>query len=61
VTAAVEAYLAALVRVLRAQLGGGLAGAYLHGSAVLGGWHPERSDVDVLAVCAAPVAGGRPA
>ena len=56
-TAAVEAYLAALVRVLRAQLGDGLVGAYLHGSAVLGGWRPERSDLDVLAVCAAPVPG----
>ena len=54
-TPAVEAHLAALVRVLRAQLGDGLRGAYLHGSAVLGGWHPERSDIDVLAVCAAPV------
>jgi hypothetical protein len=55
VTPAVEAYLAALVRVLDERLGAGLVGAYLHGSAVLGGWHPERSDVDVLAVCAAPV------
>lgn len=55
-TPAVEAYLAAIVRILRAQLGDGLRGTYLHGSAVLGGWHPERSDIDVLAVCAAPVA-----
>ena len=54
-TPAVEAYLAALVRVLQARLGDGLVGAYLHGSAVLGGWHPDRSDVDILAVCAAPV------
>ena len=54
-TTAVEAYLAAVVRVRRAQLGGVLAGAYLHGSAALGGWHAERSDIDVLAVCAAPV------
>jgi hypothetical protein len=30
--------------------GGGLRGAYLHGSAVLGGWMPERSDVDALLV-----------
>jgi hypothetical protein len=56
VTPAAEAYLAALVRVLRAQLGENLTGAYLHGSAVLGGWHPDRSDIDVLSVCAAPVA-----
>lgn len=30
--------------------GGGLRGAYLHGSAVLGGWMPGRSDVDALFV-----------
>jgi hypothetical protein len=59
VTPALEAYLAALVRVLGARLGDELVGAYLHGSAVLGGWHPERSDVDVLAVCAAPVSASR--
>jgi Domain of unknown function (DUF4111)/Nucleotidyltransferase domain len=55
VTPALEAYLAELAGVLRARLGDELVGVYLHGSAVLGGWHPERSDVDVLAVCAAPV------
>jgi streptomycin 3"-adenylyltransferase len=55
VTPAVDAFLTAVVRVLAARLGEGLVGAYLHGSAVLGGWHPDRSDVDVLAVCAAPV------
>ena len=54
-TPALEAYLAALVRVLKARLGDGLVGAYLHGSAVLGGWREDRSDVDVLAVCAAAV------
>lgn len=54
-TPAIEAYLAALVRVVRERLGDGLVGVYLHGSAALGGWHPERSDVDVLSVCAAPV------
>ncbi|MFD0342186.1 aminoglycoside adenylyltransferase domain-containing protein [Streptomyces sp. NPDC127117] len=31
-----------------------LVGVYLHGSAVLGGFHGERSDVDVLAVVAEP-------
>ena len=30
--------------------GGALRGAYLHGSAALGGWVAERSDVDVLLV-----------
>lgn len=29
---------------------GWLVGGYLHGSAVLGGWHPEVSDVDLLVV-----------
>jgi streptomycin 3"-adenylyltransferase len=56
VTPAAEEYLAALVRVVRVHLGDGLIGAYLHGSAVLGGWDPERSDIDVLAVDTAPVA-----
>ena len=37
---------------LAGLLGGGLAGAYLHGSAVLGGWTAGRSDVDVLFVLA---------
>jgi hypothetical protein len=55
VTPALEGYLAAVVRVLEACLGDALVGAYLHGSAVLGGWRDDRSDVDVLAVCAAPV------
>jgi hypothetical protein len=32
------------------SLGGHLRAAYLHGSAVLGGWMPGRSDVDVLLV-----------
>ena len=32
------------------SLGGRLRAAYLHGSAVLGGWVPERSDVDMLFV-----------
>jgi len=30
------------------SLGGRLRAAYLHGSAVLGGWVPDRSDVDML-------------
>lgn len=55
-TPAVEAYLAAVALVLDERLGAGLVGAYLHGSAVLGGWREDRSDVDILAVCAAPVA-----
>jgi Domain of unknown function (DUF4111) len=34
----------------RGSLGGRLRAAYLHGSAVLGGWRPDRSDVDLLLV-----------
>jgi hypothetical protein len=34
-----------------------LVGAYLHGSAALGGWTPSRSDVDVLLIAGEPRAG----
>jgi Domain of unknown function (DUF4111)/Nucleotidyltransferase domain len=40
---------------------GALVGVYVHGSAVLGGFRPERSDVDVLVVVAEPVAPDREA
>lgn len=45
-----RAYAAELTAGLRAQLGGVLKAAYLHGSAVLGGWNAARSDVDMLFV-----------
>jgi predicted nucleotidyltransferase len=45
----VEAQLEEIVRGLRGVLGDNLVGAYLHGSAVLGGLRP-RSDIDVIAV-----------
>jgi streptomycin 3"-adenylyltransferase len=41
--------LAEIVRALGEVLGPALIGAYLHGSAVLGGLHPQ-SDIDVLAL-----------
>jgi streptomycin 3"-adenylyltransferase len=44
--------------VLRDALGPALIGVYLHGSAALGDYHPARSDIDILAVCAAPLAAG---
>ena len=45
-----DQYLTTLaVRVARA-LGDNLVGIYLHGSAVLGGFNPDRSDADVLVV-----------
>jgi hypothetical protein len=39
--------------VLRDALGPALIGVYLHGSAALGDYDPARSDIDILAVCAA--------
>lgn len=42
---------------LNSVLGGSLVGVYLHGSAVLGDWDPERSDVDLLAVSTGPISG----
>jgi Domain of unknown function (DUF4111) len=47
-TAGPLGYGAELTAEMGAALGGALAGAYLHGSAALGGWHADRSDVDVL-------------
>ena len=44
------AYARMLAGRLRAAARGGLEAAYLHGSAVLGGWMPGRSDVDLLFV-----------
>jgi hypothetical protein len=49
---AVGAYAGAVAETLRATLGGDLVGLYLHGSAALGDYHPARSDIDLLAVCA---------
>jgi aminoglycoside adenylyltransferase-like protein/nucleotidyltransferase-like protein len=44
--------------VLRDALGSALIGVYLHGSAALGDYEPARSDIDILAVCAAPLGAG---
>jgi hypothetical protein len=42
-----------LAAVVDAHVGaGGLVGVYVHGSAALGGFRPERSDVDILVVVA---------
>ncbi len=43
-------YARSLAHQVGESLGGRLRAAYLHGSAALGGWLPERSDVDVLFV-----------
>jgi hypothetical protein len=47
-----RAYAAELTAELGTALDGALVAAYLHGSAALGGWTPERSDVDILFVAA---------
>jgi hypothetical protein len=50
-------YAGRLAGDLDALLGGALAAAYLHGSAALGGWVAERSDVDILFVVADEIGG----
>ena len=51
-----RAYAAAVTAELGVSLGGALTAAYLHGSAALGGWNAERSDVDILFVVADDIA-----
>jgi predicted nucleotidyltransferase len=46
----VETYLKEVTECLEELLGADLVGVYLHGSAVLGDFSEDRSDVDVLAV-----------
>src|SRR5215469_8119388 len=53
----VLAYARLLADRVDESLGGRLRAAYLHGSAVLGGWQPERSDVDMLFVAENAVRG----
>jgi hypothetical protein len=52
---ALEAYPGAVAVGLIRVLGPALVGVYLHGSATLGGWSAERSDVDLLGVVARPL------
>jgi hypothetical protein len=52
---ALEAYTATVADRLLGVLGADLVGVYLHGSAVLGGWRAEVSDVDLLGVAAGPI------
>jgi hypothetical protein len=40
-----------VMEMLRDTLGSGLIGVYLHGSLALGSFQPERSDIDLIAVC----------
>ena len=55
----VQQYLDRVVSTLREHLGAELVGAYLHGSLAMGAFTPGQSDVDILAVCAAPLAPRR--
>jgi predicted nucleotidyltransferase len=48
-----ERYALDVASAMAALPGPRLAGAYLHGSAVLGGFDARRSDVDVLAAAMA--------
>jgi Domain of unknown function (DUF4111) len=50
-----EAYPAAVTAGLTSVVGPALVGVYLHGSAALGGWSAEYSDVDLLGVVARPL------
>jgi hypothetical protein len=52
---ALDTYLGKVAAGLARALGPALAGLYLHGSAALGGWSAERSDVDLLGVVARPL------
>jgi hypothetical protein len=52
---ALDAYLQQVAAGLARALGPTLAGLYLHGSAALGGWSAERSDVELLGVVARPL------
>lgn len=51
----VERYALNVASAMAAVSGLRLAGVYLHGSAVLGGFDSRRSDVDILAVCDDPM------
>ncbi|MDP9868680.1 MULTISPECIES: nucleotidyltransferase domain-containing protein [Streptosporangium] len=50
-----ERYAGDVASVMSEIFGPRLVGAYLHGSAVLGGFDPRRSDVDLLVVCQDPM------
>jgi predicted nucleotidyltransferase len=55
----IRSYLDRVVSTLRDHLGTDLVGVYLHGSLAMGVFHPGRSDLDVLSVCAQSLSGER--
>jgi hypothetical protein len=50
-----ERYALDVAAAIAGLLGSQLTGVYLHGSAVLGGFDPRRSDIDILAVSDGPM------
>jgi len=56
-----ERYARDVAGVVAKVLGRAVAGTYLHGSAVLGGFDARRSDVDILAVSGAALSGAQQA
>lgn len=50
-----ERYAEDVVSSVAATLRSNLIGAYIHGSAVLGGFDSRRSDVDIIVVCKRPM------
>jgi streptomycin 3"-adenylyltransferase len=52
----VQEYVAELAGRLRNELTDNLVAVYLHGSSVLGGFNPDRNDIDVLVVVAEELA-----
>jgi len=61
IDAATERYPLDVAAAMAAVLGSQLAGVYLHGSAVLGGFDARRSDVDILVVCDGPMTAAQQA
>lgn len=53
-TGEVRQYLAGFVDLLRLRLEQNLKGVYLHGSLAMGCFHPEKSDLDLIAVVFRP-------
>jgi predicted nucleotidyltransferase len=51
----VQSYLDQVVSTLTIHVGAELIGVYLHESLAMGAFHPGRSDIDILAVCAEPL------
>jgi hypothetical protein len=54
-----DQYVQEVANRLRAALGDDLLAVYLVGSGALGDWVPERSDIDIMAVCAGPLAAAQ--